>query len=95
MSLFTGTSSYYRQNRPGIPGDLAARLATYVPDRRPRRLLDVGTGTDLVAEALMPYFTDTLAQQGVFIGFGLPLVGTQMVTGVADSARRIVVKTRP
>ncbi|MEU2391849.1 class I SAM-dependent methyltransferase [Streptomyces sp. NPDC007369] len=61
MSLFTGTSSYYRQYRPGIPDDLAHRLAAYAPDRRPRRLLDVGTGTGLVAEALMPYFTDIIA----------------------------------
>ncbi|MER5587341.1 class I SAM-dependent methyltransferase [Streptomyces asoensis] len=61
MSLFTGTPSYYRQYRPGIPDDLAARLATYVPDRQPCSLLDVGTGTGLVAEAMMPFFTDIIA----------------------------------
>ncbi|MEU6709645.1 class I SAM-dependent methyltransferase [Streptomyces wuyuanensis] len=61
MSLFTGTSGYYRQYRPGIPDDLARRLARYAPDHAPRRLLDVGTGTGLVAEALMPHFDDIIA----------------------------------
>ncbi|GGY71255.1 methyltransferase [Streptomyces omiyaensis] len=60
-SLFTGASGYYRDYRPHIPGNLAARLATCAPDRQPRRLLDIGTGTGLVAEALLPYFTDIIA----------------------------------
>lgn len=59
MSLFTGSSSYYRQYRPGIPA-LARRLASYAPECQPRRLLDVGTGTSLVAEALMAYFSDVI-----------------------------------
>lgn len=52
MSLFTGTRSYYRQFRPGIPEDVAAALDQAAPTRTdgPRRLLGVGTG--LVAEAL-------------------------------------------
>ncbi|WP_330340145.1 class I SAM-dependent methyltransferase [Streptomyces sp. NBC_00557] len=63
MSLFTGTASYYRQFRPGIPEDIAAILDQAAPPRSgdPRRLLDVGTGTGLVAEALLSRFDDIIA----------------------------------
>ncbi|MGW0731838.1 class I SAM-dependent methyltransferase [Streptomyces sp. NPDC002851] len=63
MSLFTGTTTYYRQFRPGIPDDVAAILdqaAPAGPDGG-RRLLDVGTGTGLVAEALLDRFDDIIA----------------------------------
>ncbi|KPI17643.1 hypothetical protein OK074_1664 [Actinobacteria bacterium OK074] len=63
MSLFTGTASYYRQFRPGIPEAVAAVLdqaAPASPDG-PRRLLDVGTGTGLVVEALLDRFDDIIA----------------------------------
>ncbi|MEU3030845.1 class I SAM-dependent methyltransferase [Streptomyces incarnatus] len=63
MSLFAGTASYYRQFRPGIPEDVAEALdkAAPSPSGGRRRLLDVGTGTGLVAEALLDRFDDIIA----------------------------------
>ncbi|MEV0702673.1 class I SAM-dependent methyltransferase [Saccharopolyspora sp. NPDC050389] len=63
MSLFTGTATYYRQFRPGIPEDVAVVLDQAAPVRPsgPRRLLDVGTGTGLVVEALLGRFDDVIA----------------------------------
>ncbi|MER5348926.1 class I SAM-dependent methyltransferase [Kitasatospora sp. NPDC002551] len=61
MSLFTGTSSYYRQYRPGIPDEVATVLDQAVAPGKPRRLLDVGTGTGLVAESLLGWFDDIIA----------------------------------
>lgn len=61
MSLFTGTADFYRQFRPGIPTEVADLLAAAAPDRNPRRLLDIGTGTGLVAEALIGDFQDIVA----------------------------------
>ena len=61
MSLFDGTATYYRQYRPGIPVEVAAVLDAAAPARQPRRLLDVGTGTGLVAEALLGKFSDIIA----------------------------------
>lgn len=52
MSLFQGTAEFYRQFRSGVPADVAALLIHAAPDRRPRRLLDIGTGTGFVVEAL-------------------------------------------
>ena len=53
MSTFAGTIDYYRKYRPGIPSEVAEILSAAAPQRRPRRLLDVGTGTGLVVEALL------------------------------------------
>jgi trans-aconitate methyltransferase len=61
MSVFEGTVSYYRRFRPGIPIEVADILDQAVPRRYPRRLLDVGTGTGLVVEALMGRFDDMIA----------------------------------
>ena len=52
MSLFEGTAQFYRRYRPEVPADVAEVLLRAVPDRRPRRLLDIGTGTGLVVQAL-------------------------------------------
>lgn len=63
MSLFAGTTAYYRQFRPGIPDAVASILDQEAPARPEggRRLLDVGTGTGLVAEALLERFDDIIA----------------------------------
>ncbi|WP_457029206.1 class I SAM-dependent methyltransferase [Kitasatospora sp. P5_F3] len=61
MNLFTGTVGYYRQYRPGIPEEVAVVLDQAAPKGSPRRLLDVGTGTGLVAEALLGRFDEIIA----------------------------------
>lgn len=61
MSVFRGTVGFYRQYRPGIPQDVADILDPAAPARSPRRLLDVGTGTGLVVEALLGRFDDIIA----------------------------------
>ena len=61
MSTFAGTIDYYRKYRPGIPSEVAEILSAAAPQRRPRRLLDVGTGTGLVVEALLTHFDDIIA----------------------------------
>lgn len=61
MSLFASTVEYYRRYRPGVPPEVATVLLRASPDRRPRRLLDVGTGTGLVVEALIDHFDDIVA----------------------------------
>ena len=60
MSLFTGTTEFYRRYRPGIPEEVAQVLDRATPVGRPRRLLDVGTGTGLVVEALLSRFDDVI-----------------------------------
>lgn len=52
MSLFQGTAEFYQQFRSGVPAEVAAVLIDAAPDRRPRRLLDIGTGTGFVVDAL-------------------------------------------
>jgi trans-aconitate methyltransferase len=61
MSLFAGTTDYYREYRPGIPQEVADILEAAAPQHTPRRLLDVGTGTGLVVEALLGRFDDIVA----------------------------------
>lgn len=61
MNLFTGTAGYYRQYRPGIPRSVAEVLDAAVERSSPRRLLDVGTGTGLVVEAMLGRFDDIIA----------------------------------
>jgi trans-aconitate methyltransferase len=61
LSLFTGTTDYYRRYRPDIPQEVADILDAAAPQHTPRRLLDVGTGTGLVVEALLGRFDDIVA----------------------------------
>jgi methylase of polypeptide subunit release factors len=61
VSLFTGTVRFYRQYRPGIPDSVAAVLDAAAPHGSPRRLLDVGTGTGLVVQALLGRLHDIIA----------------------------------
>lgn len=61
MSVFQGTVGFYRQYRPGIPAAVAEVLDAAAPAGTPRRLLDVGTGTGLVVEALLDRFDDIIA----------------------------------
>lgn len=61
MNVFRGTVGYYRQYRPGIPDEVAEVLDAAVGKSSPRRLLDVGTGTGLVVEALLGRFDDIIA----------------------------------
>jgi trans-aconitate methyltransferase len=61
MSIFYGTAEYYRQYRPGIPQEVADVLAAAVARSGGRRLLDVGTGTGLVVDALLGTFDDVIA----------------------------------
>lgn len=61
MSTFAGTVEHYRKYRPGITPEVAEILTAAVPGRRPRRLLDVGTGTGLVVEALVDDFDGIIA----------------------------------
>lgn len=58
MSLFHGTVGFYRQFRPDIPAEVADVLEAAAPAGSPRRLLDIGTGTGLVVEALRGRFDD-------------------------------------
>jgi trans-aconitate methyltransferase len=60
-SMFAGTIEYYRRYRPGIPPAVTDILDHAVAAERPRRLLDVGTGTGLVVEALLGRFDDIIA----------------------------------
>jgi ubiquinone/menaquinone biosynthesis C-methylase UbiE len=67
MSMFDGTIDFYRQYRPGIPDTVAAILERAAPPPTPRtpgtprRLLDIGTGTGLVVQALLGSFDDIIA----------------------------------
>ncbi len=60
MTLFQGTAEYYRQHRSGVPAPVAEVLVDAAPERRPRTLLDVGTGTGFVVEALLGSFDDVI-----------------------------------
>jgi ubiquinone/menaquinone biosynthesis C-methylase UbiE len=60
VSLFQGTAEFYRQFRSGVPADVASILLEAAPARRPRSLLDIGTGTGFVVEALSDGVDDVI-----------------------------------
>ncbi|WP_167132602.1 class I SAM-dependent methyltransferase [Paramicrobacterium chengjingii] len=60
MSFFASTADYYRRFRSGIPEDVSRVLSESAPNGSPRRLLDVGTGTGFVVQALLPYFDEAI-----------------------------------
>ena len=61
MTMFQGVVGFYRQYRPGIPQVVADVLDAAVARTTPRRLLDIGTGTGLVVEALIGRFDSIVA----------------------------------
>lgn len=60
MSTFSGTVYYYQKYRPGIPDEVADILDRAAPAGKPRRLLDLGTGTGMVIQALLGRFDDII-----------------------------------
>lgn len=62
MGLFRGTARYYAQFRPGIPASVAALLVTESNRKAPATtLLDLGTGTGQIVEALAGSFQEIVA----------------------------------
>ncbi|WP_018353411.1 class I SAM-dependent methyltransferase [Longispora albida] len=61
MSLFDGTADFYQRFRSGVPEELAAILDAAAAPGEPRRLLDLGTGTGLVVDAMAGRFDEIIA----------------------------------
>ncbi|RAY17013.1 SAM-dependent methyltransferase [Actinomadura craniellae] len=62
MSKFAGAAAYYQTFRPGIPEEVARTLVEAARRDAPATtLLDLGTGTGQVVQALHPYFADIVA----------------------------------
>jgi len=61
VSFFRGTAWYYTRYRPGYPPELIERLATAAGLDGTGRLLDLGTGTGLLAVALAPHVDEVVA----------------------------------
>ncbi|WP_018506349.1 class I SAM-dependent methyltransferase [Parafrankia discariae] len=60
MSNFAGLAAYYSEFRPGIPPKVAQVLADAVAGEPHRTLLDLGTGTGQVIQALHKPFVDII-----------------------------------
>jgi ubiquinone/menaquinone biosynthesis C-methylase UbiE len=62
MSEFTGAAPYYQTYRPGIPEEVTQVLVEAArKNGKAGTLLDLGTGTGMVVQALHPYFTSIVA----------------------------------
>jgi ubiquinone/menaquinone biosynthesis C-methylase UbiE len=61
MSLFTGAAWWYARYRPGYPPELIERLAAAAGLDGTGRLLDLGTGTGLLAVPLARYVEEVVA----------------------------------
>ncbi|MFP5274545.1 class I SAM-dependent methyltransferase [Coleofasciculus sp.] len=62
MSKFAGTATYYSRYRPGVPSEVAECLISEANRYAPATtLLDLGTGTGQVIEALHQNFRDIIA----------------------------------
>ena len=61
MSLFGGTAEWYARYRPGYPPELLEQLADAAGLDGTGRLLDLGTGTGLLAVPLAPYVAEVVA----------------------------------
>lgn len=58
--LFSTTADFYQRYRSGISSEVAELLLARTPKRRPRRLLDVGTGSGFVIQSLLPEFDEAI-----------------------------------
>jgi methylase of polypeptide subunit release factors len=62
MSEFIGAAPYYQTYRPGIPNEVTKVLVDAASKNgKAETLLDLGTGTGMVVQALHPYFTSIVA----------------------------------
>ena len=62
MSEFAGTATHYSRYRPGIPGEVAKKLVAEANcEALATTLLDLGTGTGQVLEAVHQHFKDIIA----------------------------------
>lgn len=60
MSNFAGLAGYYSEFRPGIPPEVARVLTDAVAGEPHRTLLDLGTGTGQVIQAIHESFVDII-----------------------------------
>ncbi|MCM0619134.1 class I SAM-dependent methyltransferase [Nocardioides bruguierae] len=58
--LFTGAADDYHRHRSGLPPEVVSLLAPLLGTPGARRLLDLGTGTGLVVDALLPHLDEAI-----------------------------------
>jgi SAM-dependent methyltransferase len=88
VSVFASTAEFYRRYRSGITPEVAELLIDAAPPgspRSPRRLLDVGTGTGFVIDALLPAFDEAI---GVDVDEDLLAVAREQFAGT-DQVRLV------